>query len=94
MIVRILGEGQYDVADDQVDQLNALDATLEQAVEAGDEDPFQTALSELLDHVRSAGSKLSDDSLQASDAALPDESSSLADVRELLTGSSEGLIPG
>ena len=37
VIVRILGEGQYDVADDALDRLNELDAALEAAVEAGDE---------------------------------------------------------
>ena len=33
MIIRILGEGQYDVADHALDRLNELDATLEAAVE-------------------------------------------------------------
>ena len=38
MIVRILGEGQLEVADDQLERLNALDAEVETAVEAGDEE--------------------------------------------------------
>ena len=37
MIIRILGEGQFDVPDDAVDGLNELDAQLEAAVEASDE---------------------------------------------------------
>ena len=37
LVVRILGEGQYDVADHALDRLNELDASLEAAVEAGDE---------------------------------------------------------
>ena len=37
MIVRILGEGQLEVADDQLDALNELDSAVESAVEAGDE---------------------------------------------------------
>ena len=41
MIVRILGEGQYDVADDALDRLNELDAALEPRVEAGDEAAFR-----------------------------------------------------
>ena len=44
MIVRILGEGQYDVADHALDRLNELDAALEAAVEAGDEAAFAAAL--------------------------------------------------
>ena len=52
MIVRILGEGQYDVADDALARLNCLDNDLECAVEAGDEAAFAAALTALLDGVR------------------------------------------
>ena len=37
MIVRILGEGQYDLADGSLDALNGLDEQLEAAIESGDE---------------------------------------------------------
>ena len=37
MIVRILGEGQLEVADDQLETLNELDRAVESAVESGDE---------------------------------------------------------
>ncbi len=40
VIIRILGEGQYDVADHALDRLNELDTALEAAVEAGDEAAF------------------------------------------------------
>ena len=55
MIVRILGEGQWDVADDHVDALNELDAAVEAAVEAGDQAAFTERLAALLDAVRTAG---------------------------------------
>lgn len=92
MIVRILGEGQYDIADSDVDRLNALDAALEAAVAAGDEDAFATALSELLAGVRALGTAHEVDSLDVSDAVLPHEGASLAEVKELLED--DGLIPG
>ena len=44
MIVRILGEGQYDVSDEAVTALNELDARVESSIEAGDEEAFDTAL--------------------------------------------------
>ena len=94
MIVRILGEGQYDVDDAQADLLNALDTGLEQAVEAGNDQSFRAALSDLLAKVRSVGSKLPDESLEPSDAVLPGEDSSIDEVRALLSESDEGLIPG
>lgn len=94
MIVRILGEGQFTVDDAQADLLNGLDSGLERSVEAGDEEAFRSALSDLLTQVRAIGEQLPDDSLESSDAVLPAEGSSLEDVRALLADSAEGLIPG
>lgn len=92
MIVRILGEGQLEVPDDQLDGLNALDAAVEDAVNAGDEGAFSAALGALLDGVRSAGTALADDSLEDSDLILPPADATIDEVRELLDD--DGLIPG
>ncbi|QUW85538.1 hypothetical protein SMIR_41485 (plasmid) [Streptomyces mirabilis] len=92
MIMRILGEGQYEIADEHLDRLNELDSALQTAAEGGDEATFTTALSTLLDAVRSIGTPLPDGRITPSDLVLPDETSSLTQVRELL--SDEGLIPG
>lgn len=94
MIVRVLGEGQYQVDDAHADLLNGLDSGLERAVESGDEEAFRSALTDLLAQVRAVGERLPDESLEPSDALLPAEDSSLDDVRTLLAESSEGLIPG
>ena len=94
MIIRILGQGQYVVDDHQADALNELDSTLEQAVEAGDQDAFRAALLALLGKVREVGRVLPDDALEPSDAAVPGDDSTLAEVKDLLVGSDEGLIPG
>lgn len=92
MIVRILGEGQLQVDDSATDELNVLDAELERAVNAGDEQAFRPALTTLLDRVRTLGTPLADDALEPSDLILPYSDAGLADVREMLTD--EGLIPG
>jgi hypothetical protein len=92
VIVRILGEGQYDVADDAVDRLNELDAAVEAAVESGDTDTFTVALGELLAGVRAAGTAHDADSLDESDLILPPADASIDEVRELLDD--DGLIPG
>ena len=92
MIIRILGEGQYDVADDAVAGLNTLDDTLEQAVDTGDDAVFTESLAGLLAAVRAAGTPLADDSLEDSDLILPPSDATIDEVREMLTG--EGLIPG
>jgi hypothetical protein len=92
MIVRILGEGQLEVPDDQLETLNALDAAVESAVESGDNDSFTSALAALLDGVRRAGEPLAEDSLEDSDLILPPGDATIEEVRELL--SDDGLIPG
>ena len=92
MIIRILTEGQYDVADEALDRLNQLDATLEAAVEAGDEAAFASALAELLGGVRTVGVAHPADSLDESDLILPPADATLEQVRQMLTEG--GLIPG
>lgn len=92
MIVRILGEGQYDVADASLDALNALDAALTKAIDSGDEAAFRPALDALLSTVRSLGTPLADDALEASDFVLPGADAELSDVVAML--GDEGLVPG
>jgi hypothetical protein len=91
MIVRIMGEGQYQLADDKLDQLNVVDTELEKAVSAGDEEAFRTAFAALLEFVRS-GDRVPDEVLHDSDAILPPSDSTLAEMRELISG--DGLIAG
>jgi len=92
MIVRILGEGQWEVADDSLAELNRLDAVVESAVESGDAVTFSQALGALLDAVRTAGTALPDESLEDSDLILPPGDATLEEVREMLDD--DGLIPG
>jgi hypothetical protein len=92
VIVRILGEGQYDLSDDAVSALNDLDAEVEAAVEAGDESGFRQALASLLDGVRTAGVPHDSESLEPSDLILPMADATLHEVRDMLSG--DGLIPG
>jgi hypothetical protein len=91
MIVRILGEGQYDVSDKALDTLNALDAAVEAAIEVGDEAAFATSLAALLDGVRSAGVPRASESLDESDLILPPADATIAEVKDLM--GDEGLIP-
>ena len=92
MIVRILGEGQLQVDDSASTELNSLDATLERAVNSGDEAAFRSALVVLLDRVRALGTPLAAETLEPSDSILPRADADLDEVRSMLTG--EGYIPG
>ena len=92
MIVRISGEGQFDVPDGHLEELNRLDDDLTKAVDAGDEAQFKTALEALLGSVRTAGQELPDDFIGPSDLVLPSPEATIHEVREVL--GDEGLIPG
>ncbi|MFI8290856.1 hypothetical protein EAO71_11830 [Streptomyces sp. ms191] len=92
MIVRIMGEGQWKLADDRLTELNTLDAELLAEMESGDEDGFRRTLGALLDAVRRFGDPLPDDSLEPSELILPSADATLEEVREML--SDDGLIPG
>lgn len=92
MIIRIFGEGQYEVADEHLDELNELDSALQEAVESADEQAFAAALHRLHEAVRRLGAHLPDDALTPSQLVLPDQDTDLRQVREML--SEEGLIPG
>jgi hypothetical protein len=92
VIVRILGEGQFDLSDDAITALNDLDAKVESAIEAGDDTTFRDALASLLDGVRTAGVPHDADSLDPSDLILPMADATLAEVKDMLSG--DGLIPG
>lgn len=92
MIVRILGEGQFEVPDDALDGLNDADDALVAAIEAGDEDAFRRCLADLHAAVHAAGTALPADYLGPSDLALPPDDATLAEVRDLL--GDDGLVPG
>ena len=92
MIVRILGEGQLEIADSATDELNVLDSALEKAVNEGDEAAFRPALAALIDRVRAIGTPLATDALEPSDLILPRSDADLEEVRSMLT--EEGFIPG
>ena len=92
MIVRILGEGQWRLEDGAVDDLNPLDAQVEQAVDSGDDAAFRAALEDLLAAVRRAGDQLRFEELVDSDLVLPPADASIEEVKDLL--SDDGLIPG
>ncbi|MER8043202.1 hypothetical protein [Streptomyces sp. NPDC094032] len=92
MIVRIMGEGQWKLADSHFIELNKLDDELLEEMESGDEAGFRRTLDALLDAVRRLGEPLPDDALEPSELILPAADASLDEVREML--SDDGLIPG
>jgi hypothetical protein len=91
VIVRISGEGQFRLADDQQDKLNELDNAAVAAVDSGDEAKFRETFDQLIAAVRDAGEELADEELEESDFILPPPDLTFEEAGEEFTG--DGLIP-
>lgn len=91
MIVRILTEGQYEVPEEALAELNEVDERIVEAVEVADVETFAAALHQLLEVVQTKGTPLPIDSLVSSDLVLPAPDSTLDEVRALL--GDDGLVP-
>jgi hypothetical protein len=91
VIVRLMGEGQYEVDDEVAKGLNDLDGQAAEALEAGDETRLAELLRRMAEAVRSNGARLADNDLTPSGAVIPPDDLSLEEARRLFED--EGLIP-
>jgi hypothetical protein len=91
MIVRVAGEGQYRLPDEDAERLNELDNRAVALVEQGDEAGFHELWSQMLELVASDGNALDDDELVESDVILPPRDVSYEEAKGEFTG--DGLIP-
>ncbi len=91
MIVRVAGEGQFRLPDEDAERLNELDNRAVSAVDSGDEAGFRELWSQMLDLVKTDGQDLDGDELAESDVILPPRDISFAEAKAEFTG--EGLIP-
>jgi hypothetical protein len=91
VIVRISGEGQFRLPDEDADRLNELDNRAVSAVEQGDETGFKELWTQMLELVSSDGNALGDDELVESDVILPPRDISFQEAKGEFSG--DGLIP-
>ena len=91
MIVRISGEGQFELADGVVERLNVLDNEAVAAVDAGDEAHFTDLFGQIVALIRAEGRPLADDDLRGSDVIVPPPDTSFEEARHEFSG--DGLIP-
>jgi hypothetical protein len=91
VIVRISGEGQFRLPDEDSERLNELDNRAVAAAEQGDETGFGELWSQMLELVTSDGNALDEDELVESDVILPPRDISFQEACAEFTG--EGLIP-
>ena len=91
MIVRVSGEGQFELPDSDSERLNELDNRAVAAVEAGDETGFHELWSQMLELVKADGTPVADDELVESEVILPPRDISFEEAKAEFTG--DGLIP-
>lgn len=92
MIVRIATEGQYEIGDDDVAELERLDNEAVADCEGDDEQRFNETFARLIAFVRDKGHAVGDDRLDASDVIIPPPDVSFEEAKAEFSG--EGLIPG
>ena len=92
MIVRIATEGQYELTESDGEVLGELDNQAVTACDAGDEEQFKQAFTELIEFVRRKGTPVAEDVLEPSDVIVPPPDVSFEEARAEFSG--EGLIPG
>jgi hypothetical protein len=92
MIVRILGEGQFNLKSTHLDKLNELDNKIVLAVANGNEKEFRRLFDQLLGLVRRQGQPLPLGDLRPSDIILPRQDLTFQEAKGLFAG--EGLVPG
>ncbi|MCY4367026.1 MAG: hypothetical protein OXE17_12510 [Chloroflexi bacterium] len=92
MIVRILGEGQFNLPGAAIDELNEIDNRITEAVEAEDRSALTALLQEMETLVRDRGEPVPIDELVESDLILPETDLTLEEAESIFVG--EGLLPG
>jgi hypothetical protein len=91
VIVRLMGEGQFQVDDGLRAHLDELDDRAQAAADADDEPELDRVLDEMWQLVQGRGERLADDDLSASDVVIPPSDLTLDETKRLF--SEEGLIP-
>jgi signal transduction histidine kinase len=92
MIVRIQGEGQWELSDAQIKEIDKIDDQVVEVVRGHDERRFEGLVKQMLDYVRSKGRALKPEEIVESDLILPPADATIDEVKSLFEH--EGLIVG
>lgn len=91
MIVRLMGEGQFEVGEELLPTLNELDDRAMAAADAKDEAELDRVLEDMWKLVLAEGERLPDEALDTSDVVIPPSDLTLEETTRLF--SEQGLIP-
>nr|QNO46192.1 hypothetical protein HNMILGLC_00006 [Methanosarcinales archaeon ANME-2c ERB4] len=91
MIIRVVTEGQYEVSDSLLDELNKLDNEIVELLKSSDETKFRDVLKEFILIIRENGKPLDTDVIVESDLIVPPEDLTLSEAVKIFSG--DGIIP-
>ncbi len=91
MIVRLMGEGQFELDKKHLNELNRIDNNIVKIVGKRDETVFKSELKKLMDYVRKYGKPLPRDVLKPSDVIIPPSDITLQEAEKIFEG--DGLVP-
>jgi hypothetical protein len=92
MIIRIMGQGQYEVKSILFDDLNAIDNKIVEYVHKGEETEYKKSLTELIGLIVRQGKKVPDSEIVESSIIVPPADMTLEEARQVFTG--EGIFEG
>ncbi len=91
MIVRLMGEGQFELDKKHADEVNKIDNNIVRVVEKGNEKEFKTEFKRLADYIRKNGKKLPNDVIKPSEIIIPPSDLSFGEAKKIFEG--EGIFP-
>jgi hypothetical protein len=91
VIVRLMGEGQFELGDELLSTLDEIDDRATAAADAKDEAELSRLLEDMWKLVLAEGRRLPDDALGTSDVVIPPSDLTLEETTRLF--SEQGLIP-
>jgi len=92
MIIRIMGEGQYNVKSSNFDKLNKIDNKIVEYVQKGDEKKYKKGLADLIGLIHREGIQLDNEDLIESDVIVPPADMTLEEARQVFRGT--GIFKG
>jgi hypothetical protein len=92
VIIRILGDGQYNIDSYILDDLNTIDNRIVDHISKGDRKAYKEDLSRMIARIKENGEPLDPTFLEASDIIVPPKDLSFEEARIIFSG--RGLIEG
>ncbi len=86
MIIRIMGQGQFDVKSSLFDDLNTIDNEIVEYVQKGNEIEYKKSLAKLIGLILSEGKRLPDEELIESSVIVPPSDMTLEEARQVFRG--------